>query len=423
MANATGKRKPGASVGAQPGHKTKQRKVKEERNGMVVQEDEEEDPSLQLFVPLVAAKGRESEPVRAVGVEEEMEIEDPLPRGRKSEPVKIMGLEKIDEEVGDEEEDVHVMTKPTHMARKSEPIKKVRLEESEDGKREGAHQEAENPTRKSRKSEPTRMVWAMKAYGDGSGNEREVQGLVSKARHLEPVNNVRDDEYEEDTGRNESQDFLTLIKFEKRKKKKAEQADAAFLKMFKDTLRHGEESLKTQIQDESNLASRRDIEFLKTFEKVFKRASPFSSAKGSGDKDKDGSQNQGFESMHPKSEKLVKTALGLIARFEEIETHVTNIDVEQLRHNSWAVEDDQIMEMLQTGRDFGMQKCRIILTTKAKEGDVAAEEANTERATIKNTFYSNTVSLEGTSGNWGKTARQQQKAAKKLVMATVVIPI
>ncbi len=72
---------------------------------------------------------------------------------------------------------------------------------------------------------------------------------VTKSRKSEPVTVVRDDEYYEDEGRMESQQFLALVELESKKKHKVAKAANAFIEKFSEGIKDNERALKTHLQE------------------------------------------------------------------------------------------------------------------------------------------------------------------------------
>jgi len=107
--------------------------------------------------------------------------------------------------------------------------------------------------------------------------------------------------------------------------------------------------------------------------------------------------------------------MDLISKFEDITKMVTALDTEGLVNNDWGVKDREICGLLEAGRDVGVRKYqRILNPDKATEGGEVAIDKVAEE--VEKRLYGKESEVQ-VKGAWGKVARKQEKAAKKLIKA------
>jgi hypothetical protein len=148
---------------------------------------------------------------------------------------------------------------------------------------------------------------------------------------------------------------------------------------------------------------KKDVNFLGNFKRAYKAATPFQRG------DKDSSERSGFATMYDRSNLLTKNAFGLITKFEEVSQYITELDTTALMDSEWGGEDEKLANLLLIGRDVGISRCQSILMTSSEETLSPEEMIKGED------FYTGEQ-----TGLWGKIARKEEKAIKKLVRATVL---
>lgn len=215
-----------------------------------------------------------------------------------------------------------------------------------------------------------------------------------------------------------------MDEFEKKKRKLASDNAALYMEKLKSSLDKDEEDLKKQLSDFSTTAyashreiekwklildnsAKKDSQFLASFREAYNAATPCQPKKSSG---KEAAENRGFGDLHDKSEILVSEALGLVAKFEEVNRFIDNLDTSSLMDNEWGAEDQRTAGLLLMGKALGITRCQNILMVSDKE------TSNTEDCTEGEKFYTG----ENAESIWGKVARKQEKAVKRLFKATTL---
>jgi len=219
------------------------------------------------------------------------------------------------------------------------------------------------------------------------------------------------------TDSRDGRQFLKLVEFESKKKKKAAKEQSEYLENFTYEVQREGHALKKQLWD-GNQASyvshsikcwpcspidqkriKKDTKFLGTFEAAYKLARPL---------DNPGEQ-RGFAAMYTQSQELTKGAIDLVAKFERITKQVSDLDTIALLDNAWGEEDEALTNLLSKGKAVGIDKCRNILMNSNVE---AMDPEATDAANVLFPQVKNQV-----SSIWGKVARKEERAVQKLVKA------
>jgi hypothetical protein len=150
----------------------------------------------------------------------------------------------------------------------------------------------------------------------------------------------------------------------------------------------------------------RDLDFLGAFRKAYKVATPCPPP-ADANQTKSTSELRGFAVMYERSKQLTKVASELVARFERVGQQVLGHDTTAPMDNEWEEEDKHFAHLVLVGKDLGITRCQSILN--------APKEAVTIPEDIKqgDVLYSE----DQPSFQWGKVARKEEKAARKLVKA------
>lgn len=131
-------------------------------------------------------------------------------------------------------------------------------------------------------------------------------------------------------------------------------------------------------------SAERDAAFLKSFKSVYALASPFQGPGGAG-----------FAALYARGRRVTADARALIKMFEDVKARVERVDGGKMLGNAWTAEDESARELLERGRRVGIERYAAGLGGERGEG--------------KRVFG------EGEVGVWGKVARKQEKAARRLV--------
>ncbi|TVY43724.1 hypothetical protein LSUB1_G000636 [Lachnellula subtilissima] len=255
------------------------------------------------------------------------------------------------------------------------------------------------------------------AHGDNSGDELFVEDQPVATRHVkkkkkktcqsEPARLVRADEYEEDEGRTESQQFLALVEFESKKKRMAGEAAAHYMDQFVQRLGEGEQGLKKKLQDLRTAAPKEDEKFLERFSEAFAASRPRPPPAKDAAQGKE-SSDLAFVSLYKQSNNLSAAAKDIIKMFESANQLTSNFDISGLLDNDWGDEDGEAARLLGVGRDVGIHKYQSLLTASAEPPPF-----DEEVTAMADMIYKKDEGLVSTA--WGKIAKKQERSAKKLL--------
>lgn len=148
--------------------------------------------------------------------------------------------------------------------------------------------------------------------------------------------------------------------------------------------------------------------FRKAFEATFCSATPFES----GSQLTDPSGPRSFASLYRKNRKLSKDAQALVSKFGQVTQRILELDTSGLVENGWDEEDEATSNLIAMGKKIGIGKCQSILMASREP---PMEPEITE---IAETVYQ--IPHDHVLGNWGKMARKQEKAARRMVKTLVM---
>ena len=114
----------------------------------------------------------------------------------------------------------------------------------------------------------------------------------------------------------------------------------------------------------------------------------------------------GFAAMYRKTNEITTTAFALVAKFEEVAQRIEKLDTAALIENEWGEQDDIMASLLKEGKQIGVEKYRCILTGSNEEAPKSGY------ASHGNLFFDK--GEDKPKGVWGKVAKKQVKALKKL---------
>ncbi|KAF4635725.1 hypothetical protein G7Y89_g2376 [Cudoniella acicularis] len=230
----------------------------------------------------------------------------------------------------------------------------------------------------------------------------------SKSRQSEPIC-VRADEYDEDEGRTESQNFLALVQFEAQKKKAASRATIAYLDKFTLGVKDAESELMKNLKESTLAAFKHEADFNDMFREAFVASRP--TAQTVEEEPQQSMQSSGtsllFSILHRKGLDLVGEAQGVVAKFDQMNQMALDVENLRITDNDWGQEDETAANLLNIGRSVGLQKYESLL-------------ANSHTAPIDPEIATSTDAIYGADAGlpfvgWGRLARKQEKAELKVV--------
>lgn len=151
-------------------------------------------------------------------------------------------------------------------------------------------------------------------------------------------------------------------------------------------------------------SEKKDTEFLNSIKTAYELSNPF--ALHGTDKDL-GS----IAALFQRNKEILDSARSLVQKFEDVAQRIKSQDTTSLTANNWKEEDEALASLLEAGRKVGVDKCQSLMTAST-ERRLSAEEARAAKI-----LYNR--GQPGASG-WGKVARKQEKAVRKLAKASEV---
>ncbi|PMD45057.1 hypothetical protein L207DRAFT_507973 [Hyaloscypha variabilis F] len=232
-----------------------------------------------------------------------------------------------------------------------------------------------------------------------------VKKSAPKSRKSEPVKRVtKADEYEEDVGRLESQQFLAIMELESKKKRKAAKAANEFMDKFMNGINNEEQALKKRRDTLSAASTKFENDFLECFTNAYASSRPTAPPSGEVHKGRTPATETSFAARYDRSKQITANAFNLIGGFEKANENTVKIELSGFMISDWDQEHDTAERVLTAGRDAGLQKYDALA-----EG---AEEPEIEEDVI---LYVKAVYKHEIPGvGWGRMARKQEKAYKKV---------
>jgi hypothetical protein len=144
---------------------------------------------------------------------------------------------------------------------------------------------------------------------------------------------------------------------------------------------------------------------LKAFKAAYSLATPFAS-----ESTEDGSR--GFAALYETNKKFTTNAHSLVEKFKQVSKRIQNLDVKKMSEYKWKDEDKSIAKLLAAGRKVGMDKYHSILHASKPQ------RLRTEEARAAKILYDDE---DAEPSVWGKIARKQERAAKRLARAVETV--
>ncbi|PMD65912.1 uncharacterized protein K444DRAFT_624453 [Hyaloscypha bicolor E] len=230
-----------------------------------------------------------------------------------------------------------------------------------------------------------------------------VKKLAPKSRKSEPVKRVtKADEYEEDEGRLESQQFLALVEFESKKKRKAAKSANEYMDKFTNGISNADQALKKR-RDSLNAASAKlDNDFLEAFTNSYASSRP-TAPQIDTSRGRVSASEVSFAVLYERSKQITANAFALIEQFEKANEKTVKIELADLMTNDWGEEIRTAEEVIEAGHIAGLQKYDALV----QGGD---PEIDGNMAVYAEAIYKQEIPGVG----WGRMARKQEKAFKKI---------
>ncbi|RAL58813.1 hypothetical protein DID88_009123 [Monilinia fructigena] len=244
----------------------------------------------------------------------------------------------------------------------------------------------------------------LKRYGKGDrGKERKkgrmsepTRASVKEAEELaqDKDENEDEDEYYDDPGREESKEFLELDNLEKKKREDAERAKELFMKKFVGIVEKDAEEIRESVEKE-------DKEFAVAVSHDL--SAPFKVCKPGATDPKD---LRNFAFMYNRGQDLVGRAMETISQFMKLVEKDVSKELAGLSRNEWAKEDEETAKVLELGKTVGLNKFECVMNASKPNA------MYTDEFEISEKFFP--AVEEGDAIGWGKEARKQERAYRKL---------
>ncbi|TGO60355.1 hypothetical protein BCON_0036g00460 [Botryotinia convoluta] len=206
-----------------------------------------------------------------------------------------------------------------------------------------------------------------------------------------------DDDEDEDSGQEASNEFLELDNLERKKKKSAERAKAQFMEKFIGAVEKDVKDFKESAAELEREASVENKDFLEGFRAAYSLSAPFKTV------------SYDFSLNHKRGRIMITRALELNSHFDNLAKKDIAKEFAGLFGNEWSKEDEEIAKILELGKMVGLNKFESIVNASRPE------ILETDALEVSKKFYP--VVEEESSSGWGKEAKKQERAHKKLLRA------
>ncbi|PMD23751.1 hypothetical protein NA56DRAFT_657007 [Hyaloscypha hepaticicola] len=235
---------------------------------------------------------------------------------------------------------------------------------------------------------------------------KHVKKAATKARKSEPIMRVtKADEYEEDEGRMQSSQFLALVEFQTKKKRKAVSAAKEYMEKFTNSVNNAEQALKKNCDTLNAASAKLDNNFLEAFTRAYAVSRPTAPPSDENYKGKSSSSDS-FAIRYERSKEIITVARNVIEKFEKANEKTVKINVAGFMANDWQEENSTAEKVIAAGRITGLQKYEALA-----EG-AGEPEIEEDMVLFAEAIYKPEQEIHGPG--WGRMARKQEKAFKKL---------
>lgn len=151
------------------------------------------------------------------------------------------------------------------------------------------------------------------------------------------------------------------------------------------------------------------MNFLNSFKKAYAMSRPAApSNKNDQGQSTFSADETSFASLYQHSKKLTSQAYQLIDDFEKADEKTTSIDISDLINNDWRDQNEEVSKLLKIGMCVGLAKIEALLTGAKKPLIEEGEDTNAQN------WYRED---DGAALGWGRMAKKQGKAVKKVIQA------
>ncbi|KAE8452831.1 hypothetical protein EG329_013103 [Mollisiaceae sp. DMI_Dod_QoI] len=234
-----------------------------------------------------------------------------------------------------------------------------------------------------------------------------VKKTVVKSRKSEPARLTKeDDEYEDDEGRMETQQFLALVEHESKKKKRAAKAASEYMDRFKEGIQSSDDALKMRLVNLIAASTKQSTTFLSAFRNAYASSRPLPPPST----ETSLPDEICFVTLFDHSQSLINNAFEIISRFETANEKTENLEIAELLDNEWELENGTAARVLAVGHNVGLEKYQALLQGAGEP--VMDEDTEIFAELIYGADVRDTSAFEY---GWGKVAKKGEKAARKFV--------
>ncbi|KAF8863568.1 hypothetical protein BDZ45DRAFT_670165 [Acephala macrosclerotiorum] len=246
-----------------------------------------------------------------------------------------------------------------------------------------------------------------------------VKKTAVKSRKSEPARMTRNDEYEEDEGRMESQQFLALVEFESKKKKRAAKAASEYMDKFKDSINSSSDNLKLRLTNLTASSVKQTSSFLSTYQSAYALSRPLPPPS----KETPSQEGECFVTLFDRSQSLINSALSLVTHFESANSAAEHCQVPEIASNKWDEQNQTAAGVLAVGHNVNLEKYQALLQGGEEPGvdediegfaAMICDGVGLDKGEEGKKESESKVDFNFEYG-WGKVARKGEKAARKFI--------
>ncbi len=156
----------------------------------------------------------------------------------------------------------------------------------------------------------------------------------------------------------------------------------------------------------NNNSAKLDKNFLEAFTNAYAASRPTAQPSNKASRGKASASEISFSRLYERSKHITVKATDLVEAFEKANEKTTKIEMAGLINNAWEEENDTAEKVVAIGRIAGLQKY------EALAAGVGEPEIDGDMVLYAQAVYKPEEKMVGVG--WGRTARTQEKAMKKL---------
>ncbi|KAH7356852.1 hypothetical protein BKA65DRAFT_592402 [Rhexocercosporidium sp. MPI-PUGE-AT-0058] len=242
---------------------------------------------------------------------------------------------------------------------------------------------------------------------------KHIKKSSLKSRKSEPVKRAaRADEYDQDEGRSQGQQFLAGVEFVSKNKKWEAKVTSNFMERFEGRINKDEEFLKNHLHDVNLVASKQVSDFTEIFKNAYAASRPLPPT-ATGESQANGlSKDISFAILFDRSQRLIEDAKLVIEKFETARQKTAKVETTRFMDNHWSEESERTADILAIGHKVGLERYEAMLMGSS-EPDIEEEDS-----VYADLFYQEAGGAKFIP--WGGIAKKGEKIMRKLVKSIVM---